>query len=290
MYYLLTLFNGILVAVMVICNGGLTGSFGLYSATVFIHITGLIGITLYTLLHREKPFALKMPWYLYLGGIIGVATTVFNNVAYGRISVSAILALCLFGQAVTSIGTDQIGFMGMPRHPFQKNKLIGLFLISCGIVLMVTNFEVLAIVMSFFSGTCLVISRTLNARFAEDVSVGISTFFNYFTGLITAVIILLLAGRNEPFMTRPSFSPDIYIYFGGLIGVMAVFISNIVVARISAFYMTLFMFIGQVFAGLLLDWLLSGAFSIRNLTGGLFVAAGLSVNLLLERRVEAKQI
>lgn len=95
MYYLLSLFSGILISLMVALNGGLTEKYGAYSATVFIHLTGLFLISALLVIHRDRPFLRRCTWPLYLGGAIGVATTVFTNMAFGRISVSAILALGL---------------------------------------------------------------------------------------------------------------------------------------------------------------------------------------------------
>lgn len=283
MNYMIALLSGIIIAVMVVCNGGLTAQFGVYSANVIIHIVGLLLITLLIFIRGKNPFAKKMPWYLYLGGAIGVATTAFNNLAYGRISVSAILALGLLGQSIASIIIDQFGFLNLPKHPFKKNKLLGLLLIVCGIVLMITDFEILAVPLSFLAGISLVISRILNARLAENTSISSSTFFNYLIGLAVAAPIMVFVGRNEPFLTQPIFSLDIYIYFGGILGVAVVLLSNLIVTKISAFYMTLFLFIGQVFSGLLLDTIISGGFSIRNLLGGVLVAVGLFTNLFVDK-------
>jgi len=283
MYYIIALLSGILIAVMIVCNGVLTAQFGVYSAIAAIHLIGFLLITLLIFIRGEKPFAKKMPWYLYLGGAIGVATTAFNNLSYDRISVSAILALGLLGQSITSIIIDQFGLMNVSKHPFKKNKLFGLFLISCGIALMITEFEVLAVLLSFLAGVSLVISRTLNARLAEGTSISSSTFFNYLIGLAVAVPIMILIGRNEPFMIRPNFSSDIYIYLGGIFGVAVVLLSNVIVSKISAFYMTLFLFIGQLFSGLLLDTIISGVFSSRNFLAGILVSVGLVINLLLDR-------
>jgi hypothetical protein len=43
-----------------------------------------------------------------------------------------------------------------------------------------------------------------------------------------------------------------------------------------------------VFTGVVLDTLIDGAFSLQNLVGGLFVAAGLTLNLLFERRASRR--
>ncbi len=45
----------------------------------------------------------------YIGGAVGAATTLFNNMAFGHISISAILALTLLGQSVTSFCIDSFG-------------------------------------------------------------------------------------------------------------------------------------------------------------------------------------
>lgn len=284
MYYLLSLLTGILISVMVAFNGGLTELYGTYTATAIIHVVGLLIISTWVITKRERPFCKRQKWFLYLGGAIGVMTTVFNNLAYGRISVSSIMALGLFGQSVTGLIIDHYGFMDMPRHPFLKRKICGLLLIFCGVVSMTEHFNTPALFISFAAGGNIVLSRTLNAKLADLTSVNVSTFYNYVIGLTVAVSVYFLLGRGEIPLTSVSLSPNFYIYLGGALGVCVVFLSNITVTKISAFYLSLLLFVGQIFAGILVDAVISGVFSPRNLIGGLFVAAGLCVNLVLDRK------
>ena len=288
MYYLFSLLTGILISVMVAFNGRLTEQYGVYSATVIIHIAGLLLITVMTISKREHPFTKKHAWFLYLGGAIGVMTTAFNNLAFNRISVSSILALGLFGQSITGLIIDRYGLLNMPKYTFQKNKIYGLLLILFGIISMTNNFDVLAVLVSFFAGVNIVISRTLNAKLAEYTSVRISTFYNYLIGLLIAVPVCFIFGKREAAFTDFVFLPKIYIYLGGILGVCVVLLSNITVAKISAFYLSLFLFTGQVFSGILIDVIISQTFSPRNMIGGVFVAIGLCVNLILDRRDKLK--
>ncbi len=141
MYYLLSVLTGAIIAIMIAVNGVLTSSYSIYLATVIIHIVGLILITLILIRHKENPAPWKnkqLPLFLYSGGLVGVATTVFNNVAFGKISMSAILAIVLLGQSVASIIIDHYGWLDMPHQPFNKKKLIGLSFIIVGIVLIIT--------------------------------------------------------------------------------------------------------------------------------------------------------
>jgi len=68
-----------------------------------------------------------------------------------------------------------------------------------------------------------------------------------------------------------------------------VLLSNYIVGRISTFYMTLAMFVGQVTAGLLMDMALTQAFPARTAVGGLFVLAGLVLNLIKDRAAQTQQ-
>ncbi|MCL2287305.1 MAG: DMT family transporter [Firmicutes bacterium] len=283
MYYFLSLLTGILITVMVVFNGELTGQYGIYFATVIIHIAGLLLITAVVLIRRDKVFAVRYPAWLYLGGAIGVMTTVFNNLAFGRISVSAILALGLLGQSAAGLTIDQFGFFGMQKHPFTKGKLVGLFLIIGGIGIMVDNLEIVAVAVSFAAGVNIVLSRTLNAKLSNLTNVRVGTFFNYFVGLGVAAIVLLILGRGEAVFAAPIVT-SWWIYFGGVLGVCVVLISNITVVKISAFYLTLLIFIGKIFSGVLIDVIISNRLSLRNLTGGILVTIGLCVNLLMDRR------
>ncbi len=289
MYYLASLFIGILVAVMITVNGGLTAVYGVYAATVIIHIAGLILIGGIILFRREKPFQKRLPWYLYIGGVLGVATTASTNFAFGKISVSAILALGLFGMSVAGVLVDQFGLFGMRKHPFRAYQLPGILLVLGGILWMMGgDFVFWPVLAVFLSGALLVVSRSYNARLADETSVYVSTFFNYICGLCTAIPVFMLFGRNDSVWAGLALAPHWWSYIGGMIGVVTVWLSNVVVVKISQLYITLLMFVGQVFTGVLLDALIDGAFSTANIIGGVLVALGLALNLLLERRASRR--
>jgi transporter family-2 protein len=286
MYYFLSVLTAILIAVMVVVNGELTNAYDIYSATVIIHMVGLILVSGIVAYKQEKVFSvLQLPWTLLLGGAIGVATTLFNNFAFGKISVSAIVALGLLGQTVTALVIDQFGLFDMPVRKFNQGKLVGLLFSAFGVVYLLSGlvFLMLPVALSLLTGVSIVISRSINARLAEKTSAIVSTWYNYVIGLVVACIIFLIAGRmGLSIPTKISWS--LWIYWGGVIGVFVVMLSNIATPKIPAFQMTLILFAGQIFTGLVLDALLSHGFSQRNLIGGIFVMLGLSINLWFDKK------
>jgi len=284
MYYLFALVSGILIAFMVPINGGLAAVYSLHWAAVYIHVTGLILISTWVIFRRERPFAVRHPWFMYIGGAIGVLVVLFHNLAFGRISVSAILALVLLGQSVTGLAIDHYGLFGMPRHPFGRGNLVGIVLILCGIAPMLTEFELVAVALAFAAGICIVLSRTFNAKLSGVSSIRIGTFFNYLVGLAIALPVYLFFDGGETPLWGVTLAFDWHVYVGGVVGVAVIAMSNVIVVKIAAFYLTLLIFIGQVFTGILIDAMLDGAFSVRLFVGGALVAAGLVANLLLDRR------
>lgn len=295
MYYLTSAAIGLGITLMIFVNGGLTASCGVYTATVIIHIIGLIATIVPVKIKHERLLpAEELPILLYSGGAVGVLTTIFNNMAFGGISISAILALCLLGQSITSLAIDEMGLFNVPKRGFIKAKLIGYFIIIVGIIVMTFPLKtgsLIFVLVSFLSGATIVISRTIIASLAEKTGVWSSTFWNFAVGLAIALVILPVMGANEHitggfslFLSKP------YVFIGGILGVLVVGLSSVCVAKISSFYMTLFVFIGQLFSGVVLDMLLSKGLSVEILIGGICATLGLTLNLWLDKRYDLQKL
>ena len=140
---------------------------------------------------------------------------------------------------------------------------------------------VIMVIIAFVAGVTIVVSRMLNAKLSEYVGVYMSTFMNFVTGLIGALILAAIMGvglSSGMFETLPK-GWEILMYFGGILGVLIVVISNVITKKIPAYQLTLLMFITQLFAGMVLDYLMYEMFSPGKLIGGLFVVAGLWISM-----------
>lgn len=287
MYYLLALLCAATISGMSAINGQLSLSCDAFASTVLIHVSGLIGITILALVRKEKLFLKeRIRPALYLGGAIGVGTTIFNNAAYGHISLSAILALGLFSQAVTSLVIDHFGLFHMPVRKFNPGKLVGFVFTLLGIVCLFhgSSFMLLPVIFSLLTGITIVCSRSVNAELAEKSSVLVSTWYNYVVGLVTCSILWIGAVFSGKSTFSITFSAPWWVYTGGLIGVISVSLLNLVTKKMSAFILTLIMFVGQLFTGILIDALTGDGFSTTYIIGGILTTLGLCFNLWLDRR------
>lgn len=288
MYLFLSLLTGALVAVMLVVNGKLTAVTGVYLGTVIIHIVGLLLMLLLTALRRgfHKPKK-GVPVWQYLGGCLGVGTVTLVNLAFGQISVTAMVALSLFAETLMSIFVDRYGWFGAEKHPFAKGGIWGLLVVGGGILVMLLplgNASLIAVCFAMLSGCTNLFSRTINTGLASRYDSFYSTLWNYITGLTTAIVVWLLMGGSVPAAGLPTTA---WFYLGGAMGICVVTLSIVCLKRVSSFYVTLFTFTGQVFTSIALDAWLQGSFSLRTFLGGLLVLAGLILNLLAERRQAA---
>ena len=147
---------------------------------------------------------------------------------------------------------------------------------------------IVAIIVSLLAGFTLVTARVANAKLADETSALMSTFYNYFIGLLVSLVVLLLVGRSEWPLPSPLLSSHFWIYLGGPISIFVVFIVASASSKIPTFYMTLLLFVGQLFASIIIDTFVTGHFSIKQVIGGLLVAFGFTLNLFLDREPQTR--
>lgn len=285
MYELLALLSGVILSIMVSLNGTLSGHYGVFFAAVIIHVVGSIAAFILRLLRKEKQaLFIHQPKWIYLGGAIGVFTTVFNSFAFGRISMTSIVALGLLGQAIASLAIDTFGLFGMKKQNFNKGSIPGFVISFLGIFLMLdqsVSGAIIPVVISFFAGLTIVLSRMINARLAKKIGASNGSLVNHLVGLPVTIVAALLAGQFSTSISISTSQP--WIYFGGVFGVLIVLLSNLMVPKMSAFRMSLLIFVGQTFSGVILDLVLGKGYSSASFTGGLIIIIGLAINFVTER-------
>lgn len=136
------------------------------------------------------------------------------------------------------------------------------------------------IFLSILTGVIIVVSRILNTKLSEKIGLLESSYFNYLTGAVTSIILFLFVG--ESFNLSSLKTVPFYGYLGGILGVSIVILNSVVTPKLSAFYVTLLIFIGQLFTGTVIDWIVSGHLPINKLIGGIIVVCGLSYNLIID--------
>lgn len=142
---------------------------------------------------------------------------------------------------------------------------------------------IVSIIIAIAAGITIVIGRIINSRLAEQIGTLQGTLINYVVGFIISILILFISSETLSITNIQFNKIPLWAYLGGAVGVAVVMLSNYITPRISSFYSTLFLFIGQLFVGIIIDYVMLKNFSLGKLVGGVFVFLGLVYNLRLDQ-------
>lgn len=146
------------------------------------------------------------------------------------------------------------------------------------------------IFLALITGACVIFSMVINSRLSDHMGIFQGTFINYLTASILSLVIIVL-NKDIFSITLASLgqTPQ-WAYFGGIIGIAVVAISNVIIPKIPAIYSTLIVFIGQLIAGLVIDFYIGTTISTGKLIGGAFVIIGLLYNFKVDFDVKQDKI
>lgn len=292
MFQISALLTGAIISIMVAVNGVLTGICGVYTATVIIHIVAVIFAGFILLIGKTKVFPdKKLPLWMYSAGIIGVFSTVFTNYAFGKISMIAITALALLAQTATSFIIDAFGLFGANKREINLISIISLVIAVIGIGVMLIGAEFtqfVALAVSFASGITLVVSRMINADLAKTTGAVSGSFINHLVGLPAALIAMLILGSTEGSIIQTAVTVPWWAYLGGILGITVVVLNNCIVPKISAMQATLLLFVGQIFAGAVIDYLTGVNSSKQLMIGAVIVAIGVCTSSIADNKKKTK--
>jgi len=285
LYPVLSIGLGVLISVMIALNSRLAAAMGNIPASIIIHIVGLTFISLIIPLRPRFSGSRNVPYILRLGGVVGIAVTLLNNLCFLQIGASLTIGLGILGQTLAGQAVDLTGFLGMEKHPFKKAKLIGWALILAGAFTMTGGQwgRLSIMILALIAGAFVMLSSVLNARLANGIGIFRATRNNFIMGLAGLTLLFLMNKPSlEPFTGIPEISP-VYLAGGGLLAVLVVMVMNIVLPKIPTVYSTILIFSGQISAGMCIDFLLTGSVSRSQGLGAFIILTGLGMKTLVDR-------
>ncbi len=128
-------FAGVSMAVQGSMNSAISKAIGLSEATFYVHSSAAITMVLILILGFGKGnFAnyRAVPWYYYMGGIIGVIITFGVVISIPELGAAVATTSIIVGQVLSACLVDHFGLFGLDKSPFTWVKLVGLLLLSAG--------------------------------------------------------------------------------------------------------------------------------------------------------------
>lgn len=142
----------------------------------------------------------------------------------------------------------------------------------------------LMILLAILGGVLTTLSMIVSSALGKKIGLIQSTIIHYIGGLIGGVFILIgMGSTSAPSIIDLSKMP-LYIFLGGIMGVIVVYISNIVIPKIPVVYSTLLMFSGQMICAIIIDTIIIGEFSWKKLLGAIIVVLGIFYNSKIDEK------
>lgn len=137
LYLLLSVTAGMLIPFQGAINGLLSQSMKHPLQATLISFTGGVAALMVVLLFIQPDLpkwteVKNLPWYLFIGGVLGVFFVTSALLSVPKIGATSFLAASLLGQMVGSLLIDQFGVLNVPVHTVNLKRIVGVVLIAAG--------------------------------------------------------------------------------------------------------------------------------------------------------------
>lgn len=140
-------------------------------------------------------------------------------------------------------------------------------------------------ILAIIGGVLTTLSMVINSSLGKRIGVLQSTLINYIVGLLCSMVVLLILGSNVELSMVEFKNIPIFVFCGGIIGVIIVYTSNIIIPKIPVVYSMLLLFIGQIVAGIIIDFLINKKIEINKILGAMVVTIGILYNSKVDNKI-----
>ena len=294
-YILFAICAGITVTLQNSINGLMAPVVGAIGASFLSFSTQAVLIFAYLTIVRRRlpsirsarfPEALSGPFAMVVVGLIGVCVSRMG---------SAVTTCCsVAGQIIISAVIDHFGLFNAQIMRFRPKRTPGFLLILTGVLSInligasdSARAPLLMLMLSILLGGCAVIVRTLNVKISDSVGSAIDgAFVNSFGGSVSGLILFIVIAGFRPdfsaYLTVPA-----YYYTAGIFGLVCLLLNIYAYKKLDTFYATIFMLIGQIATGILIDLLFFRSLSFGKCVGILLIILGIALDKIVTRRRSA---
>jgi transporter family-2 protein len=199
----------------------------------------------------------SIPWWMLAGGAAGALTVATQGLAVGLIGVSLFTVGVVAGQTINALVLDRIGYGPAGIVAVTVPRLIGGALVLVAVALGVAGGGVSGVawwmlVLPVLAGAGIAWQQATNGRLRQRVGTPLTaTLVNFIGG---TVLLVIAAGVSIAFSGAPApFPLEVWLYSGGAIGVVYIFLSAAIVQHTGVLLLGLGAVVGQLLTSVALD-------------------------------------
>lgn len=132
----LAILAGALITIQSVLNSALGQKTGYLGSVLLLTLVSLSALVVLILLFPQTADFKQIPslshWYLYLGGLLGVAILAAPIFLIPKIGATSTLTGIVLGQLLLAIMLDHFGLFGVPRMAINLERILGVILLVAG--------------------------------------------------------------------------------------------------------------------------------------------------------------
>jgi transporter family-2 protein len=209
---------------------------------------------------RESVARKEIAKWKLLAGSLGGSFVALQTQIVPLVGVAIYTVASISGQTVMSLFIDRIGFTGGGKRLITKRRVSAVIITVVAVIVSVLDridsntLSSLTVAVGCTAGLLVGFQRALNGQINEHTNQGFATsFMNFATGtifLLTLVVVGVITGKTE---LTPLPQGPIWIYMGGILGVIYISFASSIVQHLGVLTFTLFSVGGQLFSSLIID-------------------------------------
>ncbi|MET0735658.1 MAG: DMT family transporter [Microbacterium sp.] len=222
----------------------------------------------------------RIPLWMLAGGAAGAFTVATQGLAVGIIGVSLFTVGVVAGQAVCGLILDRTGYGPAGVVAVTVPRLLGGLLALCAVALSLVGDGVRGIppwmlVLPFLAGVGIAWQQATNGRLRQRVGTPLTATLVNFAG---GTVLLVLAALVHVGIVGPPavFPTDPWLYLGGAVGVVYIFLAAALVAQTGVLLLGLGSVVGQLVTASVIDLVWPAAASPGILQETLMVVVALA--------------
>jgi len=131
---LVAVLGGLAIGFQSFSSGILGDRVGVMESVFILHLGGLLAAALILLFMRGGNVSAwrSVPWYILLGGLLGVIILAAYSFAIPRIGLATTVTLAIVAQLLLSAVIDHFGLLGSIQHSLDLRRAIGMLVLFAG--------------------------------------------------------------------------------------------------------------------------------------------------------------
>jgi bacterial/archaeal transporter family-2 protein len=142
--------------------------------------------------------------------------------------------------------------------------------------------------MAFLIGGIIIFQMMMNSILSCRLGKLNGIFYNFFTGALLMGVFFIFNIPDFKEGAGKIFDGHLWMFAGGILGILILSMCNYAIPRMTAVYVTLFIMVGQLVTGNIMEYIMTGNISMKKILGCTLILTGVMYDMVMGKVKNSK--